>query len=79
MYTIASKREGKATLGCFIPATVVAFSHLLNRGETRIYFGSTGDRPVLGGAIFRDDDGLWAVHGSSRYYFGGQGDLPASR
>ena len=53
------------------------------RGMTRVYFGSSGDRPVSADydgdgtteiAVFRSASGLWAVRGLSRFYFGTSSD-----
>ena len=55
------------------------------RGVTRVYFGTTGDRPVPGDydgsgtdstAIFRPSSGLWAVRDVTRVYFGSASDEP---
>jgi len=55
------------------------------RGVTRVYFGSSGDKPMPGDyngdgvvdiALFRPSAGLWAVRGITRLYFGGSSDEP---
>ncbi len=55
------------------------------RGQTRSYFGGSGDEPVPADydgdstteiAIFRESSGLWAVRGVTRAYFGSSSDQP---
>jgi hypothetical protein len=50
------------------------------RGFSRLYFGASGDEPVLGvsdsPAIFRASSGLWAIRDVTRVYFGGSSDQP---
>jgi ABC-type glucose/galactose transport system permease subunit len=48
-------------------------------GITRVYFGTSGDKPVTGydaAAIYRPSSGLWAISGMTRVYFGGSSDQP---
>ncbi len=56
------------------------------RGLTRLYYGSSSDRPVPADydgngttevAIFRPGSGLWAIRDLSRLYFGGSLDTEA--
>ncbi len=58
------------------------------RDITRIYFGTSGDRPVCGDhdgdfdsdlALFKPSTGLWAIPGVTRFFMGGVGDFAAPR
>jgi len=58
------------------------------RGNTRFYFGTEGNIPLIGDfngnslddtIIFNPSSALWAIRGSTKVYFGSTGDIPAAR
>lgn len=58
------------------------------RGQSRCYFGRSGDIPAPGDftgdsldgiGIFRGTSGLWAIKGVTRTYFGTGSDIPVTR
>lgn len=73
--------DGVNDIGIFRPASGLWSI----RGVTRVYFGSSGDRPLPGDyngdgkvdiCVFRPGSGLWSVRNVTRVYFGGSTDEP---
>jgi|GEM_PF-1316624 len=81
--------DGTCQAAVYGPPTYDAMdSRWAIRGLTVMTYGLVTDLPVpddytgdgaVRPAVFREDAGLWAVHGFTRCYFGSRYDLPAGR